>query len=155
MTSETSENDVRPDLSAVQGLPQKRHYRWEDFVRITKKIIDESIFRQRAHANPHSDHDINYPVCPAKSVHFADSSFSSLAILQNGLDRVVRRLCEWQKGGIRGRGLRLWRTAHQPVSSLSRVTHARHGNPYEGRKKAKKKPATKLKLTESMGDVFA
>ncbi|PAV72611.1 hypothetical protein WR25_21067 [Diploscapter pachys] len=48
MTSETSENDVRPDLSAVQGLPQKRHY------------------RQRAHANPHSDHDINYPVCPAK-----------------------------------------------------------------------------------------
>ncbi|ULU06157.1 hypothetical protein L3Y34_018205 [Caenorhabditis briggsae] len=40
------ELDNKPTCETVPGLPQKKHY------------------RQRAHSNPHSDHDIEYPLTP-------------------------------------------------------------------------------------------
>ncbi|CAA91400.1 tRNA (guanine-N(7)-)-methyltransferase [Caenorhabditis elegans] len=40
------ELDHKPTCETVPGLPQKKHY------------------RQRAHSNPHSDHDIEYPLTP-------------------------------------------------------------------------------------------
>uniref|UniRef100_A0A8R1DQI0 tRNA (guanine-N(7)-)-methyltransferase n=1 Tax=Caenorhabditis japonica TaxID=281687 RepID=A0A8R1DQI0_CAEJA len=47
-TAETSDVqlDAKPTCETVPGLPQKKHY------------------RQRAHSNPHSDHDIEYPLSP-------------------------------------------------------------------------------------------
>lgn len=49
---EASTENVAEDCLGEQGaeakLPQKRYY------------------RQRAHANPMSDHDLDYPLCPEK-----------------------------------------------------------------------------------------
>jgi len=48
VNTENKTEDCQGEYGPEAKLPQKRYY------------------RQRAHANPMSDHDLDYPLCPEK-----------------------------------------------------------------------------------------